>query len=69
MAEDQGIVVASPHDAELWAEAMDRAVAASAAPVHLTPEWRSRYDWQDVAQRVATELDQLTPALGREPAA
>jgi glycosyltransferase involved in cell wall biosynthesis len=64
IADDQGIAVASPCDAALWAEAMDLAATSACQPVRLTPEWRSRYDWDDVARRVTDELGRLTAAVG-----
>ena len=56
IAQDDGIMVASEHDAGQWADAMDRAVAAARTPVRPTARWRSRYEWDNVAHRVADEL-------------
>jgi hypothetical protein len=53
----------SEHDAGLWAEAMDRAVALAGAAVQPTAEWGSRYDWNHVAGRVAGELGLLADAV------
>ena len=64
IAVDQGIGVAEHHDASQWAEAMDRAVGSADTPIRLTGEWYSRYDWDDVARRVADELALLAGPVG-----
>jgi glycosyltransferase involved in cell wall biosynthesis len=57
----EGVGVDAAADPDEWADAMDRLIEAGPSSVATDAEWRSRYRWDGVAERVSEALELIAP--------